>query len=80
MRIATLLVLALLFTAGCAGEWFPGTKKWLPWTESGQQWRADSAECHAQGSQAEIATVDDPYVREDIRRKAVSDRMGGKGW
>ncbi len=71
MRPAALLVLALLFTAGC-------TAKDMPWTKEAQQWREDLAECQVQGDQAVTATTD-PYVRTDTRKRVISDCMGGKG-
>ncbi len=72
MRIATLLVMALLFTAGCATQWVHPTK-------SDQQWRADYDECQAEAGRAATATAY-ASTRNRVRQSALSSCLREKGW
>ena len=84
MRLATLLAMTLLFTAGCATERMHPTK-------SNQQWQADSEECKAQGDQA-ARKIPDTYARtltgllardrriSRVSRSVTDSCLREKGW
>ena len=91
MRLATLLAMTLLFTAGCAAR--PTSvrptksdqQSWVHPTKSDQQWQADHEECKAQAGQA-VRRITDTYAssrnrnRSRISRSVTDSCLREKGW
>ena len=79
MRLATLLVMTLLFAAGCVSN----PIIWVHPTKSGQQWQADHEECKAQAGQA-VRRITDTYAssrnRSRISRSVTDSCLREKGW
>ena len=75
MRIATLLAMTLLVTAGCARN----PVIWVHPTKTDQQWQADYEECQAQAGRAATATTY-ASTRNRVRQSSLSSCLREKGW
>jgi hypothetical protein len=75
MRLATLLVMTLLFAVGCASD----AVIWVHPTKSDQQWQADYEECKAQADQAATA-ANYASIRNRVRQSTLSSCLREKSW